>query len=112
MVFRPGQEDPMPGALGGPGDPGRPRRLEWAKLFARAWQTDLLVCPSCRGQMRVIAFIEDRSVAAKILGYLRLPTRSPPRGRASWNGLDPPRVHEPPDEPDVYTVTADPPYID
>ena len=37
-----------------PDDPTRARRLDWAKLFQRAWAVDVLVCPRCKGRMRLI----------------------------------------------------------
>jgi hypothetical protein len=65
---------------------------------------DVLECARCRGQMRVVAFVDDERVAAKILAHLGLPARAPPRGRprrgqqllplgdvtADLDGIDPP----------------------
>ena len=47
----------------------------------RAYQLDVLVCPTCAGPMRLVALIEDERVAMRILAHLGLPARAPPRGR-------------------------------
>ena len=88
----------------GPDDPARSRRLEWAKLLQRVWRLDVLVCPSCKGSMRLIAVIEDQRVAHRILEHLGLPSRAPPRGRSTWRGQQSLPVHDP--------FTVDPPYVD
>jgi hypothetical protein len=53
--------------------------LDWGKLLKRAFAVDVLVCPKCSGPMRLVALIEDERVARKILVYLGLPARAPPR---------------------------------
>ena len=63
----------------GPDDPTRQRRLHWACLLKRTFGVDALQCPRCHGRMELIATIEDRDVAMKILTHLGLPTRAPPR---------------------------------
>ena len=65
----------------GPDDPERPRRLDWATLFKRAYAVDVLICPRCRGKMTILSIIDDQDVAQKILQHLGLPARAPPRGR-------------------------------
>ena len=32
----------------------------WARLIKKIYEVDPLICPKCGGQMRIIAFIEDR----------------------------------------------------
>ena len=44
----------------------------------RVHAIDVLVCPSCQGPMRVVAFIEDERIARRILEHLGLPSRAPP----------------------------------
>jgi hypothetical protein len=61
----------------------------WSTLMKRAFQIDVLVCPSCAGPMRLIALIEDERVAQRILAHLGLPARAPPRGRP-WRPAQPP----------------------
>jgi hypothetical protein len=70
------QRDP-----GAPGDPGRARRLAWSDLMRRAHTCDVLVCPQCGGEMRLIAVIQEPAVCEKILRRLGLWQRGPPRGR-------------------------------
>ncbi|NLA41924.1 MAG: hypothetical protein GX874_11075 [Smithella sp.] len=36
-------------------------RKSWARLIQKIYQFDPLVCPHCKGIMRIISFIEDRS---------------------------------------------------
>jgi hypothetical protein len=64
-----------------PGEPEHTRtkgyRLAWAKLLARVFQEQVLVCPSCNGPRTIVAAITDLDVAASILENLRLPTEQP-----------------------------------
>ena len=41
-------------------------------MIRKVYETDPLLCPSCGGQMRVIAFIEDHKVIDKIIRHLKL----------------------------------------
>ena len=51
--------------------PGRP--VQWARLLKRVFAIDVEICPRCRGQLKVIAAIEDPRVMPKAL-----------RGAGSW----------------------------
>jgi hypothetical protein len=42
----------------------------------------MATCPQCAGPLTLIAAIEDQAVIVKILAYLGLPTRAPPRASA------------------------------
>ena len=42
----------------------------WARLIKKIYEVDPLICPKCKGQMRIIAFIDDYKVIRKILDYL------------------------------------------
>jgi len=42
----------------------------WARLIKKIYEVDPLLCPKCKGQMRIIAFIEDYKVIRKILDWL------------------------------------------
>jgi hypothetical protein len=42
----------------------------WARLIKKIYEVDPLTCPKCKGQMRIIAFIEDYKVIRKILDWL------------------------------------------
>jgi hypothetical protein len=53
----------------------------WARLIKQVYEVDPLVCPRCAGAMRIISFIEQPEVIAKILTHLGLwpaPAHSPP----------------------------------
>jgi hypothetical protein len=52
-----------------PADERRLRR-RWSRLIKRVYEVDPLVCPSCGGEMRVIAFILDPAVVDAILRHL------------------------------------------
>ena len=44
----------------------------WADMIRKVYETDTLLCPKCRGQMRIIAFIEDHKVIDRIIVHLKL----------------------------------------
>jgi len=44
----------------------------WAEMIRKVYEVDPLLCPSCGGQMRVIAFIEEPKVIDKIIRHLKL----------------------------------------
>ena len=61
-------------------------KKRWARLIRKIYEVDPLVCPKCKGQMRIIAFIEKQEIVKKILKHLGLylvrsrpPARAPPR---------------------------------
>jgi len=57
-------------------------RKSWARLIQKIYEVDPLVCPKCRGTMRIISFIEDPSVIRAILEHLGLwlaRARPPPK---------------------------------
>ena len=56
----------------------RPRYLPWAKLIARVFESEVLVCPQCGGAAEVIAAITQPSVIRAILNSLGLSPRAPP----------------------------------
>jgi hypothetical protein len=66
---------------------GHPKNTErigpgWFRNL-RDWS---LSCPKCRGQMRIVAFIEDEEVIKKILKHLGLwevKARPPPRAKGT-----------------------------
>ena len=62
-------------------------RKSWARLIQKIYEVDPLICPKCKGTMRVISFIENAQVIRDILKHLRLwLVRSRP----------PPKIHDPP----------------
>ena len=46
----------------------------WARLIARVYQTDPLVCTRCGQRMSLIAFVTDQMAVGKILDHLGLST--------------------------------------
>jgi hypothetical protein len=52
-----------------PADERRLRR-RWSQLIKRVYEIDPLVCPSCGGEMKIIAFIIDHAVVDAILRHL------------------------------------------
>lgn len=52
-------------------------RIPWAELLKRTWNADVLSCPRCHGQLKIIAFITELALVHKILAHLRLPTELP-----------------------------------
>jgi len=83
------------------------RRLDWAALLARVFAIDVLRCSECGGRRRVLAFLTDRAVVAKILVHLGLPIHPPPvaparashRKRRPGSDRQPRSVHEMTGEP-------------
>jgi hypothetical protein len=81
-----GKDDDVPCILESQGDEKTFRR-NWARLIQKIYAVDPLVCPKCRGTMRIISFIEDPSVIRAILEHLGL-----------WlaRARPPPKIHDPP----------------
>ena len=67
---------------------GYQKTIAKSLVMARIYETFPLVCPICRGQMRIIAFITDAGTVRKILDHIgesALPPRiSPARGPPLW----------------------------
>jgi len=49
----------------------RDARLRWAELLRRIYEVGPLRCAQCAGEMRIVAFILERSVIDRILEHLR-----------------------------------------
>ena len=47
-------------------------RKNWARLIQKIYNVDPLLCPKCSGSMKIISFIEDDEIIAKILRHLVL----------------------------------------
>ena len=62
-------------------------RISWARLLKRVFDIDIEHCPHCGGTMKIIAAILESNVIAKILDYLGLPVRAPPRAPAQIHDL-------------------------
>ena len=83
------QGDPV-GGVPRPTDDDRDRspearslRRRWRNLIKRVYEIDPLVCPSCGGEMKIIAFIIDHTVVDAILRHLA-------RRAHTGRGRDPP----------------------
>ena len=46
--------------------------MSWAALLKRVWDIDVLRCPRCQGQMRMMSAILKAPVIVRILATLRL----------------------------------------
>ena len=76
----------------------RARRIRWAALLQRVFEVDALRCPRCGSRLRLIAAIEDPTVASKILECLKPPARAPPPEPTTPDGLQ----AEPPGDNDFF----------
>jgi hypothetical protein len=80
----PEDDEPQPsearGSQAAEGSPpsGRSARIRWAQLLARIYEVLPLLCPTCGGEMRILAFLTDPPVVRSILVHLDLPHRPPP----------------------------------
>ena len=79
----------------------------WAALLRQIFEVDPLVCPKCRGTLRILAFITQASVIDQILTHLRSRAiagvqpgaRSPPSTAASMARHTPRARRRPPASP-------------
>jgi hypothetical protein len=66
----------------------RTAHYAWALLLARIYEVFPLVCPTCGGAMRILAFITDTATVRDILAHLGEPTAppriAPARGPPLW----------------------------
>ena len=63
-------------------------RLAWAKLMARVGEEFPLACPTCGGDIRLIAFITEPGPIRKILTHLGEPLEPPPGSPARGPPID------------------------
>lgn len=47
------------------------RRMRWAQLIKKVWLEDPLLCPECKGEMRIISFVTDPPVVDNILRHIQ-----------------------------------------
>jgi hypothetical protein len=52
-------------------------RYSWAKLIARVFETDPLLCGHCGGRMKLIAFMAHASEIRQTLARVGLPSETP-----------------------------------
>ena len=70
----------------------RHHNREWAALMHRAFELDVLGCPTCGGRMKLIACITDATVIRRMLRHLHLPADAPephPARAPPWAQPDP-----------------------
>ena len=52
-------------------------RKNWARLIQKIYEVDPLICPKCRGPMKIIAFIEDEEITRLPSLYILVNIRKP-----------------------------------
>jgi hypothetical protein len=67
----PGPATPAARAPAEPGSPEARRRSAWARVLKKVFEVDPLLCPRCKTQMLVVAWITDPAVIDRILAYRR-----------------------------------------
>jgi hypothetical protein len=92
---RQGATDTTPTASTEPGDEAESRRLSWSQLIRKVYEIDPLLCTFCGAQMRIVAFIVERSSLRRILQHLDCDGQQPE-----------PLDHSPPAEADLVFVPA------
>ncbi|MGH9369715.1 MAG: transposase [Thermoanaerobaculia bacterium] len=82
-------EPPAPGPNAGPPQPSSPPapalaalRRRSSELIRRVYELDPLVCPRCRGVMRVVSFITEPRLIRRILDHLDACARHATQDRA------------------------------
>ncbi len=71
MRKKAGEDEAVPASMS-PVLTSRAMRKNWARLIQKIYHVDTLLCPQCKGTMKVIAFIEEPPVIRKILVHLDL----------------------------------------
>ena len=57
-------------------------RRRWAQLIKKVYEVDPLICPKCGGEMKIVAFIQERRIIDRVLAHLGLKeehAHSPPK---------------------------------
>jgi hypothetical protein len=78
------EEDAVPYIIESDGSPAAYRK-SWARRIQKIYEVDPLICPKCRGTMRIISSIEDQEVIKTILNHLGLwliPSKPPAKAHA------------------------------
>jgi len=75
-------------------EPTRKRRCppSWARLISKVYEADPLVCKTCGGPLKIVAYVSDEVSIRRILDHL---------------GLSPPEQAKPPPTPEVIRVPVD-----
>jgi len=80
-------------------------RIAWAKLMARVGEEFPLECPTCGGDIRLIAFITEPGPIRKILTHLGEPLEPPPISPARGPPTDWPELMQADDDRDVFQAS-------
>jgi hypothetical protein len=78
-----------------PGDEAKSRRLSWSQLIRKVYEIDPLLCTFCGAQVRIVAFLVERSSLRRILQHLDVDGQQPE-----------PLAHSPPAEAELVLVPA------
>jgi hypothetical protein len=54
------------------------QKQAWARLLAKVYEIDPMICPHCGGEMKIIAVIQDTKEIKKIISHLIKIGRAPP----------------------------------
>jgi hypothetical protein len=54
-----------------PGSPEARRRAAWARLLAKVFEVDPLLCPRCQTEMKVLALITEPALIDRLLAHRR-----------------------------------------
>ena len=92
---RQGESDATPRKHTEPGDQAKSRRLSWSQLIRKVYEIDPLLCTLCGTEMRIVAFIIERSSLRRILQHLGCDRQQPD-----------PLAHSPPAEAELILVPA------
>ena len=82
-------------------------RIAWAKLMARVGEEFPLACPTCGGDIRLIAFITEPGPIRKILTHLGEPLEPPPVSPARGPPTDRGELVQIHDDRDVFQAAPD-----
>jgi hypothetical protein len=82
-------------------------RIAWAKLMARVGEEFPLACPTCGGDIRLIAFITDPGPIRKILTHLGEPLEPPPVSPARGPPIDWGKLVQTHDDREAVQVSPD-----
>src|SRR5450830_1852877 len=81
LVPRPGEDAPPPRDSASPSLAAF--RRGWAQLIRRVYEIDPLVCPRCRGVMRVVAFITEGRATRRGSRFTLIPPDGPGAGASA-----------------------------
>jgi hypothetical protein len=57
-------------------------RVDWPTLLLRTFDVDVLVCPECRGRLRILGQVTDEATVGRMLAKLGMPAQAPRAARA------------------------------